>query len=69
VAGEPVSHPRADGADRVGAGDACAAAVLVGRVLRRPPPRIVELANRVGAYVAAQPGATPTLPQELLQCV
>lgn len=65
LVGAPVSYPAAEGADSVGAGDACAAGVLVGRVLRLPPPRIVELANHLGAFVASQPGATPELPEAI----
>lgn len=58
----PVSYPAAPGADAVGAGDACSAAVLVGLVLDWPLERTVALANHMGAYVASQPGATPDLP-------
>ncbi len=60
-------YSRDPDADNVGAGDACAAAILVGLVLRRPMEAIVELANHAGAYVASQPGATPALPQGLLE--
>ena len=69
VVGEPVSYPRVDGADSVGAGDACSAGVLVARVLRRPAEKIVALANHMGAFVASQPGATPALPPDLLALV
>lgn len=65
----PVRYPAVANADAVGAGDACAAAVLVGWLLRWPPARTAELANRLGAYVAARPGATPELPAELVQAV
>jgi len=63
--GQPVSYDAAEHADAVGAGDACAAALLVAMVTRRSPQEAVDLANRVGAYVASHPGATPTLPKEL----
>ncbi len=56
-------------ADSVGAGDACSAGLLVGSLLGWPPYRTLELANRLGAYVAMQPGATPPLPEELLSLV
>ncbi|MFA9477857.1 carbohydrate kinase [Phycisphaerales bacterium AB-hyl4] len=69
VDGEPAEYPVADDADPVGAGDSVAAAVLVGRVLRMNPQKIANLANHVGAYVAGQPGATPTLPDEILAMV
>ncbi|MEX0886232.1 MAG: PfkB family carbohydrate kinase [Phycisphaeraceae bacterium] len=49
------------GATPVGAGDACSAAVLVGRVLQWPTQRIADVANRVGALVAARAEATPEL--------
>ncbi len=64
--GEPATYPPADGADPVGAGDACSAAVLVGKSLRLPNDRIATLANHAGAYVASRPGATPELPEDLL---
>jgi fructokinase len=64
--GEPVHYEPAQDADPVGAGDACAAAILLGMVLRWPMDRILNLANHAGAFVASQPGATPTLPQAIL---
>ena len=69
VEGESVSYAPADHADAVGAGDACSAGVIVGFLLGWPANRIVSLANRVGAFVASQPGATPRLPDEILQWV
>lgn len=65
--GEPASYESADGADPVGAGDSVSAAVLVGKVMRLPDETIATLANRVGAYVAARPGATPELPDDILK--
>ena len=65
--GEPVHYEPAKHADSVGAGDACTAAILVGAVLRLPVPKILQLANHAGAYVASVPGATPTLPATILQ--
>lgn len=67
--GEPVHVPPAPGADSVGAGDACSAGVLVGRLLGWPAGRIVALADALGAFVASQPGATPRLPARLLDLV
>lgn len=69
IDGAPASYPPAEGADAVGAGDGCAAAILVGRVLRLPPQTIADLANHVGAFIASQPGATPTLPDAILDMV
>lgn len=57
------AHPNAD---TVGAGDACCASLITGMLLGWPPERTLTLANRVGAFVASQPGATPRLPDELL---
>jgi fructokinase len=68
-AGPPVSYPAAPNADAVGAGDACSAAVLVGLTLRLTGDRIVQLANHAGAFVASQPGATPKLPDDVLNMV
>ena len=64
--GQAVSYEAREQADAVGAGDACTAALLVGLLRRWPMPRVVDLANHAGAYVASVPGATPQLPQELL---
>ncbi|MEX2168584.1 MAG: carbohydrate kinase [Pirellulales bacterium] len=64
--GETFRFPPADRADTVGAGDACGAGLVVGFLLGWPMQHTVNLANRLGAYLASQPGATPTLPRELL---
>lgn len=64
--GQPVSYPAVPEADAVGAGDACAAGLLVGMVMRMPWDRTLALANHAGAFVAARPGATPALPAEIL---
>jgi fructokinase len=69
VTGQAVSYERADGADNVGAGDACSAGILVGLVLRLSPQHTVELADHAGAFVASQPGATPRLPESILSRV
>jgi fructokinase len=66
VEGKVPSYPRELTADNVGAGDSSCAAIIVGMLLDKPLLEIVNLANRVGAYVAAQPGATPILPGEIL---
>ena len=69
VDAKPVSYPAAEHADAVGAGDACSAGILFGWVRKMPPARIGALANRLGAYIASQPGATPQLPAEILELV
>lgn len=66
VEGEHVQYPLADQADNVGAGDACSAGLIVGMLTHRPAQEVVDLANHLGAYVASQSGATPQLPQELI---
>lgn len=48
-------------ADTVGAGDAFTAALVHGYLRGTSLPQINENANRVGAWVASQPGATPAL--------
>lgn len=65
-AGEAASFPPQAEADSVGAGDACSAGLLYGALRGWPHPDWVTLANRLGAYVASQPGATPHLPDWLL---
>lgn len=67
--GEPVPADAVEGADSVGAGDACAAGLLVGLSLRKPLRDVVTLANRCGAFVAGQAGATPKLPDRILDLV
>ena len=57
---EPVA-----GANAVGAGDACAAGLLVGRALRWPWQRIADLADAAGAFVASRAEATPDLPESI----
>lgn len=69
VTGEPAEFSRHPHSDDVGAGDACCAAITVGLLLEKPLPEIANLANRVGAYVASQPGATPVLPKEILNLI
>ncbi len=46
-------------ADTVGAGDAFTAALVHGYLRQRSLAEINETANRVGAWVASQPGGTP----------
>lgn len=65
VEGEAVSYEAETGADRVGAGDACTAAILLGLVQRWPLEKVVKLANHMGAFVASRRGATPALPDEI----
>ncbi len=67
--GEKVAVEATEPADAVGAGDACAAALLLGLVRRWPMQRTVNLANHVGAHVASQPGAITQLPDHILEMV
>lgn len=62
VTGEPASFPAEPGADSVGAGDACSAGLLFGVIQGWTIERTLALANRMGAFVASRPGATPRLP-------
>jgi fructokinase len=65
--GEPVAATIAGEADDVGAGDACCAGLLYGLLRDWPWERTLELANRMGAYVASQPGGAPRLSAQLLE--
>jgi fructokinase len=65
VVGDPVAYTPSQDADAVGAGDACAAAIAVGLVCQWPLDRVVNLANRIGAWVASQRGALPPLPEQI----
>ncbi len=60
-ADECSEHPgfRVKVADTVGAGDAFTAALVHGYLRGTPLDAINETANRVGAWVASQPGGTP----------
>jgi sugar/nucleoside kinase (ribokinase family) len=66
IAPPAVSYPVTADADAVGAGDACAAGILVGWTLGMRPVEITDLANYLGAYVASRKGATPSLPLEIV---
>lgn len=67
VEGPEVRYGRVDGADTVGAGDACSAGLLSALVLGRDMESALALANHMGAFVAGQVGATPALPERILQ--
>jgi fructokinase len=60
-ANERAEHPgfRVQVADTVGAGDAFTAALVHGYLRGTSLVQINETANRVGAWVASQPGGTP----------
>jgi fructokinase len=66
VAPPAPTYPTATNADSVGAGDACTAGILAGWAHGLLPEQVADLANQLGAYVASQTGATPTLPPELI---
>jgi fructokinase len=55
---EAASHP-VEVIDTVGAGDAFAAAFLHGLSRNWPAAEVAAFANRIGAWVAARPGAIP----------
>jgi len=52
--------------DAVGAGDAFSAALVIGLLRNDSLQEIADQANRIGSYVAGQPGAMPELPRELV---
>jgi len=62
-----VAHPgyTVQVADTVGAGDAFAAAVAHHWLRGASLEAISDAANRLGAYVATQVGATPSLPPDV----
>ena len=60
---------RVGDAHPVGAGDACSAGVLFGLLMGWEPDEAVDLANRMGAWVASQVSATPMLPDDILSFV
>jgi|tagenome__1003787_1003787.scaffolds.fasta_scaffold20980935_2 fructokinase len=64
---EPVFIPKRMNADSVGAGDACCAGLACGLLLDWPLEATLQFANRMGAYVASQPGATPRLPASIIE--
>jgi fructokinase len=53
--------------DTVGAGDAFMAGLMVGLTRGADTQTVLETACRLGAIVASHDGATPLLPQELIQ--
>jgi fructokinase len=67
VEGQAAAYDRQDGADTVGAGDACTAGLLSSLVLGRTLEQALDLANQMGAFVAHRSGATPELPDQLLE--
>lgn len=69
VEGRPIRFDRDPDADSVGAGDACGAGLITGLLLDWPLAETVDLANRLGAFVASRPGATPVLPAGIVAAV
>ena len=61
--------PKLLDAHPVGAGDACSAGILCGIVLGWTLDATVDLANRMGAWVASQLSATPPLAESILSFV
>lgn len=53
--------------DTVGAGDAFTAAIAIGILRNMPLKQTHYLASRIASYVCSQPGATPILPQSMVQ--
>ncbi|MEM8495577.1 MAG: PfkB family carbohydrate kinase [Planctomycetota bacterium] len=66
IEGEPAAaESKHSDADTVGAGDSCSAALLAAWVNGYEIKPALDFANRVAAYVAHQPGATPALPASI----
>jgi fructokinase len=63
--GQPARYDRVADADTVGAGDACSAGLLAALVTGHDLPHALHVANHMGAFVAGQVGATPTLPDAI----
>ncbi len=63
--GQPAKFSAETGADSVGAGDACSAAIMHGVIHHWPLQQTADLANRLGAFVASRKGATPELPADM----
>lgn len=53
--------------DTIGAGDAFTASLAHYRLRRAPLPIISEAANRMGAWIATQAGATPEIKRQFLE--
>jgi fructokinase len=62
-----VPAPKVVVKDTVGAGDAFMAGVMVGLTRGADTQTVLETACRLGAIVASHDGATPLLPQEMIQ--
>jgi fructokinase len=67
IEGKPATANPDKDSDPVGAGDSCSAAILASRILNKSWQETLDFANRVGAYVVGQSGATPELPSDLVQ--
>ena len=53
----------------VGAGDAFAAALVMGLLTRRPLELLTAQANRLAAFVCSKAGGMPTIPQALVKTI
>lgn len=69
LSGEPGVYDPEEGADAVGAGDACSAGLLASLVTGHPMEHALTAANAMGAFVAGRAGATPELPDRILDLV
>ena len=66
VHSQSAHYPQEEHHDSVGAGDACAAGLLVAQYLRKSLSQTADLAHHCGAFVASQSGATPALPKAIV---
>lgn len=69
--GENSNHPGfpAKVVDTVGAGDSFTAAMTLGLLHGKALDRINEYANRVASFVCSKSGATPKLPDSIIQAI
>jgi fructokinase len=63
---DQVSPKFVDVVDTVGAGDAFTAALVLGLLRKLPIRSVHEQASKIASFVCTQRGATPCLPQELV---
>ena len=68
MSGSEVDHPgcKTKAIDTVGAGDSYTAALCMGLLRQRPLEDVIRHASQVSAFVCEQPGATPRLPDSLV---
>lgn len=69
IESNPVPNNPTENADNVGAGDAVAAVSIIGYLQGLSPIKIIEKANKIGAYVASFSGAIPPYNSEKINMI